>query len=63
MWQIAYSELYVSNVLWPDFKCKNLIQAIEDYQKRERRFGLISQQLSAAHNKPENEAKLTNQLA
>ena len=62
IWQIAYSELYVSNVLWPDFKCKNLVQAIEDYQKRERRFGLISQQLSKAHDKTNDETKLTNQV-
>ncbi len=46
IWQIAYSELYVSNVLWPNFTCQNLVGAIEDYQKRERRFGLISEQIS-----------------
>lgn len=45
IWQLAYSELYVSDVLWPDFNCKNLVDAIKDYQKRERRFGLISEQI------------------
>ena len=63
IWQIAYSELYVSNVLWPDFKCINLIEAIEDYQKRERRFGLISEQISAAHKKTEKAVNLSDQLA
>lgn len=62
IWQIAYSELYVSNVLWPDFKCENLIHAIEDYQNRERRFGLISQQLSTSHDKTSDETKLTDQI-
>lgn len=54
IWQIAYSELYVNDILWPEFKCKHLIEAIEDYQKRERRFGLISDQVSDAHEKHEN---------
>ncbi len=53
IWQIAYSELYVNNILWPDFKCKHLIEAIEDYQKRERRFGLISDQISDTREKTE----------
>lgn len=41
LWQIAYAELYVTEVLWPDFRRPNLIAAIEDYQKRERRFGKV----------------------
>ena len=49
IWQIAYSELYISDVLWPDFKCANLIDAIRDYQHRERRFGLISEQISKSN--------------
>jgi undecaprenyl diphosphate synthase len=39
LWQIAYSELYVTDTLWPDFKRGNLLEAILDYQNRERRFG------------------------
>jgi undecaprenyl diphosphate synthase len=39
LWQIAYSELYVTEVLWPDFKVSDLLLAILDYQKRDRRFG------------------------
>lgn len=40
LWQIAYSEIYVSSILWPDFKKEHLLAAIEEYKKRERRFGL-----------------------
>ncbi len=39
LWQIAYSELWVTETLWPDFRCKELYEAIISYQKRERRFG------------------------
>ncbi len=39
LWQIAYAELWVTPVLWPDFRRRNLIQAVLDYQARERRFG------------------------
>jgi undecaprenyl diphosphate synthase len=39
LWQIAYSEIYVTDVLWPDFRRPDLFEAIIDYQKRERRYG------------------------
>ena len=39
LWQIAYSELYFTNVLWPEFRKKDFINAIVEYQKRDRRFG------------------------
>jgi undecaprenyl diphosphate synthase len=39
LWQAAYAELWVTDTLWPDFKQKDLVQAIIDYQKRERRYG------------------------
>lgn len=45
LWQLAYSELYFTETLWPDFKKENLYQAIVDYQNRERRFGKTSEQL------------------
>ncbi len=45
LWQIAYTELYFTNVLWPDFTKDDLFRAIASYQKRERRFGLIAEQL------------------
>ncbi len=47
LWQIAYTELYITDVLWPDFDEQEFCRAIEDYQSRERRFGRISEQLSA----------------
>jgi undecaprenyl diphosphate synthase len=46
LWQIAYTELYVTDTLWPDFDRKELLKAISDYQSRERRFGLTSEQLN-----------------
>lgn len=46
LWQIAYAELYFTSKLWPDFRREDLFEAIIDYQKRERRFGLISEQLN-----------------
>ena len=46
LWQIAYAELWFTPVLWPDFKKEHLFRAILDYQNRERRFGLISEQVT-----------------
>ena len=46
LWQMAYTEIYVTDILWPDFNKDNLIDAIADYQKRERRYGLIQQQIN-----------------
>jgi len=45
LWQIAYAELYFTDILWPDFRKENLFQAILDYQRRERRFGKTSEQI------------------
>ncbi|MBI1221588.1 MAG: isoprenyl transferase [Bacteroidetes bacterium] len=46
LWEIAYSELYFTDVLWPDFSSEELFKAIIDYQNRERRFGKTSEQLT-----------------
>jgi len=46
LWQIAYAELYFTDTLWPDFTKEDLYKAIIEYQKRERRFGKTSEQLS-----------------
>ena len=46
LWQIAYSELYFTPQYWPDFNARSLYEAIADFQKRERRFGLTSEQVS-----------------
>ncbi len=51
LWQIAYSELYFTQVFWPDFRDKDFYEAIIDYQSRERRFGMISEQINQAFDK------------
>ncbi len=45
MWQLAYSELYFTDICWPEFKKEAFFEAIADYQKRERRFGKTSEQI------------------
>ncbi|MBI2487584.1 MAG: isoprenyl transferase [Deltaproteobacteria bacterium] len=45
LWQLAYTEIYVTKTLWPDFRKRHLIKAILNYQNRERRFGLTSDQI------------------
>ncbi len=42
LWQLAYTELHITDVLWPDFDRESLFRAIRDYQRRERRFGRVS---------------------
>lgn len=46
LWQIAYTEIYVTETLWPDFNREELLKAIVDYQSRERRFGMTSEQIN-----------------
>ena len=46
LWQIAYAELYFTDILWPDYTKDNLFEAILNYQNRERRFGKTSEQLN-----------------
>jgi undecaprenyl diphosphate synthase len=46
LWQIAYAELYFTSKLWPDFRREDLYEAILDFQKRERRFGMTSEQVN-----------------
>ena len=50
LWQIAYTELYFTETLWPDFRREHLYTAIADYQCRERRFGKTSDQISESVN-------------
>lgn len=45
LWQIAYTEFFISNIYWPEFKRQNLYEAIKVFQSRERRFGKVSEQL------------------
>lgn len=46
LWQLAYTEFYITRTLWPNFRKRHLIKAIAEYQKRERRFGKTGDQLS-----------------
>ena len=46
LWQIAYTEIYLTSIPWPEFRENELIQAIKDYQAKERRFGLTSDQVT-----------------
>jgi len=47
LWQIAYAEIWVTDTLWPDFRCEHLLRAILDYQKRDRRYGGITGAVAA----------------
>ena len=49
LWQLAYTEIYVTSTLWPDFDKEELIQALLNYQDRERRFGLTSDQIKTGN--------------
>ncbi len=49
LWQLAYTELYITPTLWPDYTKRDLLEAIRDYQKRERRFGMTSDQITGLH--------------
>lgn len=48
LWQLAYSEMYVTDIFWPDFRRKQLYEAIASFQNRERRFGKVSEQIGSA---------------
>lgn len=47
LWQIAYSEIFVTKTLWPDFGKEDLLHAVENYLKRERRFGMVTEQIAS----------------
>ena len=51
LWQIAYTELYFTPILWPDFSKEDFYQALVDYQGRERRFGMTSEQIKQPENR------------
>jgi undecaprenyl diphosphate synthase len=56
LWQIAYAELYVTETLWPDFTRTDLLQAVLEYQKRDRRYGGLSGTAVEAVVKPDEES-------
>ena len=51
LWQLAYTELYITDLLWPDFRRQHFQEAIQAYQRRERRFGKTSEQVANPKNK------------
>lgn len=59
LWQLAYSELFISHVHWPEFRRKHLYEAITDFQKRERRFGMTSEQIQDTQGVPEASGPLS----
>lgn len=52
LWQLAYSEIFISQAYWPEFRRKELYAAIRNYQTRERRFGLVSEQVQSQTPQP-----------
>jgi undecaprenyl diphosphate synthase len=46
LWQIAYTEIFITPTLWPDFRKERYLEALIDYQKRERRFGFTGEQIN-----------------
>ena len=47
LWELAYAEIYITQKFWPDFTREDLFEAIHNFQNRERRFGMISEQLKS----------------
>ena len=58
LWQIAYAEIHVTPVLWPDFRCRHFLEALLDYQRRERRYGGVSDVDASAPGAPPAPAAL-----
>ncbi|MFZ4568275.1 MAG: isoprenyl transferase [Bacteroidota bacterium] len=51
LWESAYSEIYITNLLWPDFRRTDLYDALDNYMNRERRYGMTSQQMNIENSK------------
>jgi len=60
LWQIAYTEIYVTQRLWPDFRGIHLLEAMADYQRRERRYGGLSDNVGQVEENPERTRIATN---
>ncbi len=63
LWQIAYTEFFITDVYWPEFKRKHLYEAIKSFQKRERRFGKVSEQLIKNDKGLKNVSNLPKEIA
>lgn len=62
LWQIAYTEFYIADVFWPDFRRNHIYDAIRSFQKRERRFGKVSEQLEKNDKGLKNVHKLPSEI-
>jgi undecaprenyl diphosphate synthase len=63
LWQIAYTEFYISDVYWPEFRRKHIYEAIKSFQTRERRFGLVSEQIKKKKKGSKNVSNLPDENA
>jgi len=63
LWQLAYSEIFISDLYWPEFRRRELYRAIKDYQHRERRFGMVSEQLKEAKRNSSLSSKIYRSAA
>jgi undecaprenyl diphosphate synthase len=63
LWEIAYSEIFIADVYWPDFRRKYLYQAVKNYQNRERRFGLVSEQIKTNGKIQRDQKKKSHAIA
>ena len=63
LWQLAYSEIYISKAFWPEFRRDELYNAISDYQHRERRFGMVSEQVAKEPPRPDSPSHLLNRVS
>jgi undecaprenyl diphosphate synthase len=62
LWQIAYTEFYISDVYWPEFRRRHIYEAIKVFQQRERRFGLVSEQLKKNNKGSKNVSNLPDEI-
>jgi undecaprenyl diphosphate synthase len=62
LWQIAYSELYITDTLWPDFGRSDLLKAVLDFQRRDRRFGGLNPPAPPQAGEPAGESQLIEAL-
>lgn len=62
LWEMAYSEIHITKVFWPDFRREHLYEAIRDYQSRERRYGMTGAQLKAKDDVPAEHASYIKQI-
>jgi undecaprenyl diphosphate synthase len=63
LWQLAYTEIYISPKFWPSFRREDLYAAIRSYQQRERRFGMVSEQITKANGKGSHLKRLVKSVS